>query len=116
VLGARLSLASTAFYRFISGKIYRRNINKSDFDSSPKSSSLISWHILAIGLFVSAAALRYLAYNSGFVVAVDPIIDINFLSTVLFFSLGLAKKRNSLLMPDAYFIGATALLGWLGIS
>ena len=72
--------------------------------------------MLAIGLFVSAATLGYLAYNSGFVIAVDPIIDINFLSTVLFFSFGLAKKWNSLLMPNAYFIGAPALFGWLGIS
>ena len=38
------------------------------------------------------------------------------LGAVLFLLFGLGKHRILLLMPGVYFMGATALLGWLEIS
>ena len=92
------------------------NVNKSDLEPLTKSLSLISWHIFTIFLFVSAVTLSYSAYNSGFVIAVYPVIVVNLLGAVLFLLLGLGKHRILLLMPDVYLMGATALLGWFGIS
>ena len=116
MLGAVLSLAGMAFHGFIGGKIYMGNVNKSDLEPLTKSLSLISWHIFTIFLFVSAVTLSYSAYNSGFVIAVYPIIVVNLLGAVLFLLLGLGKHRILLLMPGVYLMGATALLGWFGIS
>ena len=116
MLGAVLSLAGMVFHGFIGGKIYMGNVNKSDLEPLTKSLSLISWHIFTIFLFVSAVTLSYSAYNSGFVIAVYPVIVVNLLGAVLFLLLGLGKHRILLLMPGAYLMGATALLGWFGIS
>ena len=116
MLGAVLSLAGMVFHGFIGGKIYMGNVNKSDLEPLTKSLSLISWHIFTIFLFVSAVTLSYSAYNSGFVIAVYPVIVVNLLGAVLFLLLGLGKHRILLLMPGVYLMGATALLGWLGIS
>jgi hypothetical protein len=116
MLGAVLSLAGMAFHGFIGGKIYMGNVNKSDLEPLTKSLSLISWHIFTIFLFVSAVTLSYSAYNSGFVIAVYPVIVVNLLGAVLFLLLGLGKHRILLLMPGVYLMGATALLGWFGIS
>jgi|TARA_B110000093_G_C12778999_1_gene329719 hypothetical protein len=116
MLGAVLSLAGMVFHGFIGGKIYMGNVNKSDLEPLTKSLSLISWHIFTIFLFVSAVTLSYSAYNSGFVIAVYPIIVVNLLGAVLFLLLGLGKHRILLLMPGVYLMGATALLGWFGIS
>ena len=116
MLGAVLSLAGMVFHGFIGGKIYIGNVNKSDLEPLTKSLSLISWHIFTIFLFVSAVTLSYSAYNSGFVIAVYPIIVVNLLGAVLFLLLGLGKHRILLLMPGVYLMGATALLGWLEIS
>ena len=116
MLGAVLSLAGMVFHGFIGGKIYMGNVNKSDLEPLTKSLSLISWHIFTIFLFVSAVTLSYSAYNSGFVIAVYPVIVVNLLGAVLFLLLGLGKHRILLLMPGAHFMGATALLGWLEIS
>ena len=116
MLGAVLSLAGMVFHGFIGGKIYMGNVNKSDLEPLTKSLSLISWHIFTIFLFVSAVTLSYSAYNSGFVIAVYPIIVVNLLGAVLFLLLGLGKHRILLLMPGVYLMGATALLGWLEIS
>jgi hypothetical protein len=116
MLGAVLSLAGMVFHGFIGGKIYMGNVNKSDLEPLTKSLSLISWHIFTIFLFVSAVTLSYSAYNSGFVIAVYPVIVVNLLGAVLFLLLGLGKHRILLLMPGVYLMGATALLGWFGIS
>ena len=116
MLGAVLSLAGMVFHGFIGGKIYMGNVNKSDLEPLTKSLSLISWHIFTIFLFVSAVTLSYSAYNSDFVIAVYPIIVVNLLGAVLFLLLGLGKHRILLLMPGVYLMGATALLGWFGIS
>ena len=116
MLGAVLSLAGMAFHGFVGGKIYMGNINKSDLEPLTKSLSLISWHIFTIFLFVSAVTLIYSAYNSSFVIAVYPVIVVNLLGAVLFLMLGVGKHRILLLLPGAYLMGATALLGWLGIS
>ena len=116
MLGAALSLAGMVFHGFIGGKIYMGNVNKSDLEPLTKSLSLISWHIFTIFLFVSAVTLSYSAYNSDFVIAVYPIIVVNLLGAVLFLLLGLGKHRILLLMPGVYLMGATALLGWFGIS
>ena len=116
MLGAALSLAGMVFHGFIGGKIYMENVNRSDLEPLTKSLSLISWHIFTIFLFVSAVTLSYSAYNSGFVIAVYPIIVVNLLGAVLFLLLGLGKHRILLLMPGVYLMGATALLGWFGIS
>ena len=116
MLGAVLSLAGMVFHGFIGGKIYMGNVNKSDLEPLTKSLSLISWHIFTIFLFVSAVTLSYSAYNSGFVIAVYPIIVVNLLGAVLFLLLGLGKHRILLLMPGVYLMGTTALLGWFGIS
>ena len=116
MLGAVLSLAGMVFHGFIGGKIYMGNVNKSDLEPLAKSLSLISWHIFTIFLFVSAVILSYSAYNSGFVIAVYPVIVANLLGAVLFLLLGLGKHRILLLMPGVYLMGATALLGWFGIS
>ena len=116
MLGAALSLAGMVFHGFIGGKIYMGNVNKSDLEPLTKSLSLISWHIFTIFLFVSAVTLSYSAYNSGFVIAVYPVIVVNLLGAVLFLLLGLGKHRILLLMPGVYLMGATALLGWFGIS
>ena len=116
MLGAALSLAGMVFHGLIGGKIYMENVNRSDLEPLTKSLSLISWHIFTIFLFVSAVTLSYSAYNSGFVIAVYPIIVVNLLGAVLFLLLGLGKHRILLLMPGVYLMGATALLGWFGIS
>ena len=116
MLGAVLSLAGMVFHGFIGGKIYMGNVNKSDLEPLTKSLSLISWHIFTIFLFVSAVTLSYSAYNSGFVIAVYPVIVVNLLGAVLFLLLGLGKHRILLLMPGVYLMGATALLGRFGIS
>jgi hypothetical protein len=116
MLGAALSLAGMVFHGFIGGKIYMENVNRSDLEPLTKSLSLISWHIFTIFLFVSAVTLSYSAYNSGFVIAVYPVIVVNLLGAVLFLLLGLGKHRILLLMPGVYLMGATALLGWFGIS
>lgn len=116
MLGAVLSLAGMAFHGFVGGKIYMGNINKSDLEPLTKSLSLISWHIFTIFLFVSAVTLIYSAYNSSFAIAVYPVIVVNLLGAVLFLMLGVGKHRILLLLPGAYLMGATALLGWLGIS
>ena len=116
MLGAVLSLAGMVFHGFIGEKIYMGNVNKSDLEPLTKSLSLISWHIFTIFLFVSAVTLSYSAYNSGFVIAVYPVIVVNLLGAVLFLLLGLGKHRILLLMPGVYLMGATALLGWFGIS
>ena len=116
MLGAVLSLAGMVFHGFIGGKIYMGNVNKSDLEPLTKSLRLISWHIFTIFLFVSAVTLSYSAYNSGFVIAVYPVIVVNLLGAVLFLLLGLGKHRILLLMPGVYLMGATALLGWFGIS
>ena len=116
MLGAVLSLAGVVFRGFIGAKIYLGNVNKSDLEPLTKSLSLISWHIFTIFLFVSAVTLSYSAYNSGFVIAVYPVIVVNLLGAVLFLLLGLGKHRILLLMPGVYLMGATALLGWFGIS
>jgi hypothetical protein len=116
MLGSVLSLAGMVFHGFIGGKIYMGNVNKSDLEPLTKSLSLISWHIFTIFLFVSAVTLSYSAYNPGFVVAVYPVIVVNLLGAVLFLLLGLGKHRILLLMPGVYLMGATALLGWFGIS
>jgi len=116
MLGAVLSIAGMVFHGFIGGKIYMGNVNKSDLEPLTKSLSLISWHIFTIFLFVSAVTLSYSAYNSDFVIAVYPIIVVNLLGAVLFLLLGLGKHRILLLMPGVYLMGATALLGWFGIS
>ena len=116
MLGAALSLAGMVFHGFIGGKIYMGNVNKSDLEPLTKSLSLISWHIFTVFLFVSAVTLSYSAYNAGFVIAVYPVIVVNLLGAVLFLLLGLGKHRVLLLMPGVYLMGATALLGWFGIS
>ena len=116
MLGAVLSLAGMVFHGFIGGKIYMENVNRSDLEPLTKSLSLISWHIFTVFLFVSAVTLSYSAYNSGFVIAVYPVIVVNLLGAVLFLLLGLGKHRILLLMPGVYLMGATALLGWFGIS
>jgi len=116
MLGAVLSLAGMVFHGFIGGKIYMGNVNKSDLEPLTKLLSLISWHIFTIFLFVSAVTLSYSAYNSGFVIAVYPVIVVNLLGAVLFLLLGLGKRRVLLLMPGVHLMGATALLGWFGIS
>jgi hypothetical protein len=116
MLGAVLSFAGMVFHGFVGGKIYMGNINKSDLEPLTKSLSLISWHIFTIFLFVSAVTLIYSAYNSSFVIAVYPVIVVNLLGAVLFLMLGVGKHRILLLLPGAYLMGATALLGWLGIS
>ena len=116
MLGAVLSLAGMVFHGFIGGKIYMENVNRSDLEPLTKSLSLISWHIFTVFLFVSAVTLSYLAYNAGFVIAVYPVIVVNLLGAVLFLLLGLGKHRVLLLMPGVYLMGATALLGWFGIS
>ena len=92
------------------------NVNKSDLKPLTKSLSLISWHIFTIFFFVSAVTLIYAAYNSGFVIAVYPVIVVNLLGAGLFLLFGLGKHRILLLMPGVYLMGATVLLGWLGIS
>ena len=116
MLGAVLSLAGMVFHGFIGGKIYMGNVDQSDLEPLTKSLSLISWHIFTIFLFVSAVTLSYSAYNSGFVIAVYPVIVVNLLGAILFLLLGLGKHRILLLMPGVYLMGATALLGWFGIS
>ena len=116
MLGAVLSLAGMVFHGFVGAKIYMENINKSDLEPLTKSLSLISWHIFTIFLFVSAVTLIYSAYNSSFVIAVYPVIVVNLLGAVLFLMLGVGKHRILLLLPGAYLMGATAVLGWLGIS
>ena len=116
MLGAVLSLAGMVFHGFVGGKVYMGNINKSDLEPLTKSLSLISWHIFTIFLFVSAVTLIYSAYNSSFVIAVYPVIVVNLLGAVLFLMLGVGKHRILLLLPGAYLMGATALLGWSGIS
>jgi hypothetical protein len=116
MLGAVLSLAGMVSHGFIGGKIYMGKVNKSDLEPLTKSFSLISWLIFTIFLFVSAVTLSYSAYNSGFVIAVYPVIVVNLLGAVLFLLLGLGKHRILLLMPGVYLMGATALLGWFGIS
>ena len=116
MLGAVLSLAGMVFHGFVGGKVYIGNINKSDLEPLTKSLSLISWHIFTIFLFVSAVTLIYSAYNSSFAIAVYPVIVVNLLGAVLFLMLGVGKHRILLLLPGAYLMGATALLGWLGIS
>ena len=116
MLGAALSLAGMVFHGFIGEKIYMGNVNKSDLEPLTKSLSLISWHIFTIFLFVSAVTLSYSAYNAGFVIAVYPVIVVNLLGAVLFLLLGLGKHSVLLLMPGVYLMGATALLGWFGIS
>ena len=116
MLGAVLSLAGMVFHGFVGGKVFMGNINKSDLEPLTKSLSLISWHIFTIFLFVSAVTLIYSAYNSSFAIAVYPVIVVNLLGAVLFLMLGVGKHRILLLLPGAYLMGATALLGWLGIS
>ena len=116
MLGAALSLAGMVFHGLIGGKIYMGNVNKSDLEPLTKSLSLISWHIFTVFFFVSAVTLSYSAYNAGFVIAVYPVIVVNLLGAVLFLLLGLGKHSVLLLMPGVYLIGATALLGWFGIS
>ena len=116
MLGAVLALARMMFHGFIGGKIYMGNVNKRDLEPLTKSLSLISCYIFTFFLFVSAFTLSYSAYNPGFVVAVYPVIAVNLLSAVLFVLLCLGKHRILLLMPGAYLMGATALLGRLGIS
>ena len=116
MLGAVLSLAGMVSHGFIGGKIYMGKVNKSDLEPLTKSLSLISWLIFTIFLFVGAVTLSYSAYNSGFVIAVYPVIVVNLLGAVLFLLLGLGKHRVLLLMPGVYLMGATALLGWFGIS
>ena len=116
MLGAVLSLAGMVFHGFVGGKVYIGNINKSDLEPLTKSLSLVSWHIFTIFLFVSAVTLIYSAYNSSFAIAVYPVIVVNLLGAVLFLMLGVGKHRILLLLPGAYLMGATALLGWLGIS
>ena len=115
-LGAALSLAGMVFHGFIGGKIYMENVNRSDLEPLTKSLSLISWHIFTVFFFVSAVTLSYSAYNAGFVIAVYPVIVVNLLGAVLFLLLGLGKHSVLLLMPGVYLMGATALLGWFGIS
>ena len=116
MLGSVLALAGLVFHGFIGRKIYMGNLNKSDLEPLTKSFSLISWHTFTIFLFVSALTLSYSAYNPGFVIAVYPAIAVNLLVMVLFVLLCLGKHRILLLMPGAYLMGATALLGRLGIS
>ena len=116
MLGAALSLAGMVFHGFIGGKIYMENVNRSDLEPLTKSLSLISWHIFTVFLFVSTVTLSYSAYNAGFVIAVYPVIVVNLLGAVLFLLLGLGKRRVLLLMPGVHLMGATALLGWFGIS
>ena len=116
MLGAALSLAGMVFHGFIGGKIYMENVNRSDLEPLKKSLSLISWHIFTVFFFVSAVTLSYSAYNSGFVIAVYPVIVVNLLGAVLFLLLGLGKHSVLLLMPGAHLMGAAALLGWFGIS
>jgi hypothetical protein len=116
MLGAALSLAGMVFHGLIGGKIYMENVNRSDLEPLTKSLSLISWHIFTVFFFVSAVTLSYLAYNAGFVIAVYPVIVVNLLGAVLFLLLGLGKHSVLLLMPGVYLMGATALLGWFGIS
>ncbi len=113
---AFISLVGMVFHGFVGGKIYISKVNDSDMEALPKSLSIVSWHVFTIFLFVSAVTLSYSAYNSGFVIAVYPIIVVNLLGAVLFLLLGLGKHRVLLLMPGVYLMGATVLLGWFGIS
>jgi hypothetical protein len=115
MIGAVLSLAGMVFHGFIGGKIYTININNSDLEPLGQSLSVFSWQFHTIFLFISAVTLIYIAYNPEFAIAAYPVIGINLLGAILFFSLGLVKSRTLLKMPGAFLMGSIAALAWLGI-
>ena len=112
---AAISLVAMVFHVFIGGNIYNSNVNNRDMEILTKSSSIFSWHVFTIFLFVSASSLICIAYNPEFAIAAYPIIGINFLGSLLFVYLGLGRHRALLRMPGAFLTGTTALLAWLGI-
>ena len=113
--GAIISLVGMLFHGFVGGRIYIRNVNRSDMEPLMKSLSLVSWHVFTIFLFFGALILVYVAYNPKFAIAAYPVIGINLLGSLLFVFLGLGRHRALLRMPGAVLMGTTALLAWLGI-
>ena len=113
--GAIISLVGMLFHGFVGGRIYIRNVNRSDMEPLMKSLSLVSWHVFTIFLFIGALILVYVAYNQKFAIAAYPVIGVNLLGSLLFVFLGLGEHRILLRMPGAYLMGGTALLAWLGI-
>ena len=116
IAGASLSFAGMIFHGYFGGRIYKRNIFKSDLEPLTKSLSLVSWHVFTVFLFVSASTLAFISYNPEFYVGAYPVIGVNILGAALFALLGCGKHRVLLKMPGAYLMAGTALLSWIGVS
>lgn len=114
ISGAALSLVGMMFHGIVGQQKYMGAIRASDLPVRSKSLSLLSWHIFTIFLFVSGATLLMVAFNSEFILAVFPIIGVNFLGAILFFSLSFGNHRDLIFLPGGYLMGGTAVLAWLG--
>ena len=113
---AGISLISAIFHGVIGGRLYMENINASGLDDLGKALSLVSWHMFTIFLLVGGIAFVAVVYASFLAVTVYWLIAINVLGALLFLFLGLKGYPQLLKMPGAYLMGATAVLGYLGVS
>ena len=117
LLGAAgISLFGAFFHGVVGGRMYMENINASGLDDLGKSLSLVSWHMFTIFLLIGGLAFICVVYASFLAVTVYWIIAINALGALLFVMLGLGGHRSLLKMPGALLMGATAVLGYLGIA
>jgi len=117
LLGAAgISLFGAFFHGVVGGRMYMENINASGLDDLGKSLSLVSWHMFTIFLLIGGLAFVCVVYASFLAVTVYWIIAINALGALLFVLLGLGGHRSLLKMPGALLMGATAVLGYLGIA
>ncbi|MEP1469641.1 MAG: hypothetical protein ABJK20_01010 [Halieaceae bacterium] len=113
---AAVSFVGALFHGVVGGRIYMGNINASSLEPLTRSLSLVSWHMFTIFLAVGAAALVYVAYVPAASLLAYPIIVINGFGALMFIGLGVGAHGQLLKMPGAYLMGATAVLGSLGVS
>ena len=72
--------------------------------------------MFTIFLLVGGLAFICVVHASFLAVTVYWIIAINALGALLFLLLGFGSHRSLLKMPGAFLMGATAILGYLGIT
>ena len=111
-----VALVGALIHGLVGGRIYMQKINLGNLPALTKSLSLVAWHMFTIFLLVCAITLFYVASNPVFEAAAYPLIAANFIGSILFIGLGLTGHGHLLRMPGAYLMGATAILGWLGLS
>ena len=115
IIAALIAAGGAVFHGYVGGKIYLSNISASDLDPLMGSLSAVSWQMFTVFLVVSGGSLICVAIEPEWALLAHPVLLGNGLGALLFLSRSLLGHSRLLKIPGMYLMGATALLGWLGL-